>query len=180
MLNKVFIIEKEQLNQTICNLSNKIENLEAQLSRNPRSSSVSAASSPIEAILETPTMSCFPLVPLEIPAKVTRMECMETQTESENNPELLRLQIDSIMRENSELRDYCTQASVKHATWRAESERLMGNKVQKEKLLCKELSKTGDALHTLLALKASQKQCLPVLQDVLASIECTLAKLANR
>jgi len=175
----VFIIEKEQLKQTISNLSSKIEALEAQLSRKPRSSSISAASSQIEAaVLETSTMSCFPLVPLEIPSKVTRVESIETQTESENNPDLLRLQIDSLTRENSDLRDYCTQASVKHATWRAESERLLGNKVQKEKLLSKELTNTSDVLHTLLTLKASQKQCLPVLQQVLSAIERTLAKLA--
>lgn len=179
MLNKVFIIEKEQLKQTISNLTNKIEALEAQLGRNSRLRS-SATSTPIESVLETSTMSCFPLVPLEIPSRVTPVENIETQTDCDNNPNLLRLQIDSLMRENSELRDYCTQASVKYATWRAESERQMGNKVQKQRLLDKELSKVGDALHTLLALKASQKQCLPVLQEVLTSIECTQAKLATR
>ena len=181
MLNKVFIIEKEQLKQTISSLSSKIESLEEKLAqRSSVQGGQPEGSEPIQPRSESGPLSCYPLLPVEIPAKKKKtQESAGTQTDSANCPALLTSEIKYLKDENKLLREHATESSVKFAVWRAESERALGNKVQKEKILMQELKQTADALHTLSYLKASQKQCLPVVSSLQESIATVLQRVKH-
>lgn len=174
------MIEKEQLKQTISNLSAKIESLEAQLAQTPRPralSTISAQSTSHQA--QTPT--CFPLVPLELPPpRPKQRESAETQTPPTQDPSLLQSQLLTLSQELEGLRTHCTQTSVSFASFRAESERVLGHKCRRETILHKQLTSVVETLDTLVVLKASQKQCLPVVARLAESARHALGLLGTR